>query len=234
MFGKVLSFLKKPRFTACGNSAETVNETDFKYLAKDKKNKRLKEIFSHIPKLETQRLLLRRVEEGDCADVFEYSADLDVTKYLTWQPHVHIAETKRHLAEIQKRYDNGQYYDWGMEYKENGCLVGTCGFTSVDTGKNACEVGYVLSKKYWGKGLVPEALERIMEFAFDYIGFETIEARFLDGNVKSKKVMEKVGMVYSKTENKSLFVRDGFKTVYTYSITKEAFESRKNAKQKYL
>ncbi|MCL2813039.1 MAG: GNAT family N-acetyltransferase [Oscillospiraceae bacterium] len=227
MFGKVLSFLsflKKPRLAA---GDKTADETDFKYLTKDKKNKRLKEIFSHIPNLETQRLVLRRIEEGDCADMFEYSADLDVTKYLTWQPHAHIGETKRHMAEIQKRYDNGQFYDWGMVYKENGSLVGTCGFTSVDTGKNACEVGYVLSKKYWGKGLVPEALERIMEFAFDYIGFETIEARFLDGNAQSKKVMEKVGMVYAKTEHKALFVRDGFKTVYTYSITKEAFEIRK-------
>ena len=226
MFCKVFSFLNKPRLKEGGGGEPARAETEFKYLAKSKKSKKLKEIFSVIPKFETDRLVLRRIEEGDYAGMFDYSSDLDVTKYLIWKPHTDIDETKKHIAELQKRYDSGQFYDWGMVYKKDGCFVGTCGFTSVDMGKNICEVGYVLSKKYWGMGLVPEALEPIMEFAFDYLGFEKIEARFLEGNSRSKKVMEKVGMTHAKTEHKGLFVKDGYKTVYTYSVNKEAFESR--------
>jgi len=226
MFCKVLSFLKKPDFKKAGcEPAE--EEPEFKYLAKSKKSKRLKEIFSAIPKFETKRLVLRRIEEGDYAGMFEYSADLDVTKFLVWKPHATIDETKKHIAELQKRYENGQFYDWGMVYKENGSFVGTCGFTSFDLSRNICEVGYVLSKNYWGMGLMPEALDPIMEFAFGYLGFEKIEARFLDGNARSKKVMEKVGMIHEKTEHKGIFVKDGYKTVYTYSISREAFESRR-------
>ena len=202
----------------------------FSFLKKDDKSAKLanlKEIFSNIPKLETKRLVLRRIEDGDTLDMFEYSADLDVTQYLVWKPHATVAETRDHIAQLQKKYDNGQFYDWGMVYKEDGHLVGTCGFTSIDLGKNLGEVGYVLSKKYWGKGLMPEALECIMDFAFRHLGFDVIEGRFMDGNAKSKKVMEKVGMAYAKTAHRSLYVRDGFKTVYTYSITREDFEKRK-------
>ena len=204
----------------------------FSFFTNDKKSKRLKEIFSNIPRFETDRLILRRIEDKDSADMFEYSADVDVTKYLLWRPHLSIGETKKYIAELQKKYNNGVFYDWGMVYKQDGRFVGTCGFTSVDISKNMCEVGYVLSKKYWGMGLMPEALERIMEFAFGYLGFDKIEARFLEGNARSKKVMEKAGMVYEKTQQRGLYVKDGYKTVYTYSITKEAFESRKNSKQK--
>ncbi|MCL1792792.1 MAG: GNAT family N-acetyltransferase [Oscillospiraceae bacterium] len=226
MFCKVFSFLKRPRIEeSAGEKTET--ETDFKYLPKSKKSKKLKEIFSAIPKFETERLVLRRIEDKDCADMFEYSADSDVTKYLLWQPHATLDETKKHIAELQKRYDSGRFYDWGMEYKKDGSFVGTCGFTSVDIGKNECEVGYVLSKRYWGMGLMHEALERIMDFAFGYLGFEKVEARFLDGNARSKKVMEKAGMIHEKTENKGIYAKDGYKTVYTYSITKEAFEKRR-------
>jgi ribosomal-protein-alanine N-acetyltransferase len=161
--------------------------------------------------------------------MYEYSADLEVTKYLTWKPHISAAETKNYIADVLKKYENGRFFDWGLVYKQDGRFIGTCGFTSINLAKNSCEVGYVLSKKYWGMGLIPEALECVMDYAFGYLGFEKIEARFIDGNENSKKVMHKIGMTFEKTERDLLHVRGEYKTVHTYSITKEAFEVRKNA-----
>jgi ribosomal-protein-alanine N-acetyltransferase len=238
MFHKVFSFLgipykdKRNDSNANGNAGGV--KIQFKYLTKDKKNKRLKEVFSNLPRFETRRLILRRIEERDCGDMFEYSADENVTRYLTWQPHTNISETKNYLSDLQKKYDSGRFYDWGLVYKEDGRLVGTCGFTSINLNKNTCEVGYVLAKKYWGRGLMPEALECVMDFAFDYFGFDKVEARFLDGNEKSKKVMLKAGMIFEKTEHNVFYIKSEYKTVHTYSITKSAFETRKNALNKIV
>ena len=100
---------------------------EFKYLTKEKKAKKLKEVFSNLPRFETKRLILRRIEDGDCEDMFEYSADLDVTKYLTWPPHKNSAETKNYINDLQKRYDSGKFFDWGLIYKPTGTFpMGAC------------------------------------------------------------------------------------------------------------
>lgn len=227
MFHKVFSFLK---FINKNNRAEP----DFKYLTKEKKSKKLKEIFSNLPRFETKRLILRRIEEKDCEDMFEYSADSDVTRYLTWPPHTNSNETRDYIISMLKKYESGKFFDWGLVYKENGRFIGTCGFTSININQNICEVGYVLAKKYWGIGLMPEALECIMDFAFGYFGFDKIEARFLEGNENSKKVMQKMGMVCEKIDRNAMHIKGEYRTIHTYAITKADFESRKNTPNKIV
>ena len=196
----------------------------FKYLTKEKKVDKLKEFFSDIPVFETRRLILRRIEKSDCYDMYEYSSDVEVTKFLTWKPHLHVNETREYIDDIIKRYKNGKFYDWGLVYKPDKKFIGTCGFTTVNLNQNICEVGYVLSKKYWNKGLITEALEHIIDLAFEYFGFDKVEARFFEGNIASKKVMLKSGMTFEKTDKNQWHIKGEYKTVHTYSITKEVYE----------
>lgn len=205
-------------------------EMDFKNMNKDKKIKKIKEVFANIPRFETNRLILRRIKESDYIDIYEYSSDLEVTKYLTWYPHANLKESKEYASYLQKRYDSGKFFDWGLIYKPDGKFIGTCGFTSINVNNNSCEVGYVLSKKYWGMGIIPEALECVMEFAFNYFGFDKVEARYLEGNANSKRVMQKAGMVLEKIDYNILHVKGEYKTVHTYYITNEMFEYRKKIK----
>jgi len=233
MFCKILSFLKIP-YNKKNQDGDDDIKLEFKYLTKEKKNKKLKEVFSNLPRFETRRLILRRIDETDCQDMFEYSADREVTKFLTWKPHENINETKDYLIDLQKKYDGGKFFDWGLVYKETGKLIGTCGFTSINLNKNICEVGYVLAKNYWGMGLMPEALECVIDFAFGYFGFDKVEARFLDGNIKSEKVMMKAGMIFDRTERNGMHVKGEYKTVHTYSITKTAFDMKKTSVNKIM
>jgi ribosomal-protein-alanine N-acetyltransferase len=203
-------------------------------MTKERKIKKLKEVFSNIPRFETRRLILRRIEAGDCADMHEYSSDSDVTEYLTWNPHADMKETRDYISDVLKRYADGKFFDWGLVFKGDGRFVGTCGFTSINLNRNTCEVGYVLSKKYWGMGLVPESLECIMDFAFNYFGFDKVEARFFDGNTKSKKVMLKMGMTFEKTDKNPWYVKGEYKTVHTYSISRGTFEKQKNELNKMV
>ena len=198
---------------------------------KEIKAQKIKEVFADIPRFETERLILRKIREIDYIDMYEYSADADVTRYLTWQPHANLSETKRYANDLQKRYKAGKFFDWGLVHKEDGKFIGTCGLTTINLNKNACEVGYVLSKKYWGRGLIPEALELVMDFAFVYLGFERIEGRFLEGNVNSRKVMQKMGMVFDKVARNAFYINGEYKAVHHYYITREMFESKKKERE---
>jgi len=220
MFQKIFSFL--------GFKDLKINDAfEFNNIEKDKKARKIKEVFANIPRFETQRLILRRIREIDYIDMHEYSADTEVTRYLTWQPHASLSETKNYAHDLQKRYNAGKFFDWGLVLKDEGKFIGTCGLTTINLNKNSCEVGYVLSKKYWGRGLMPEALELIMDFVFTYLEFDRIEARFLEGNMNSLRVMQKMGMVFDRIDYNLFTVRGESKNVYNYYITREMFESRK-------
>ena len=219
MFQRIFSFfnLKKDDGSVLGGAE------------KDRKARKLKEIFANIPRFETQRLILRRIREIDYIDMYEYSADRDVTRYLTWQPHNSLSETKSYASDLQKRYNAGKFFDWGLVHKADGKFIGTCGLTTINLNRNSCEVGYVLAKKYWGRGLMPEALELVMGFAFDYLEFDRIEARFLEGNMKSLRVMQKMGMVFDRVDYDLFTVGGESKDVHNYYITREMYEARKYA-----
>ena len=196
---------------------------------KDKKARKIKEVFADIPRFETQRLILRRIREIDYIDMHEYSADTDVTRYLTWKPHASLNETKNYAHDLQKRYNAGKFFDWGLVLKDEGKFIGTCGLTTINLNKNSCEVGYVLAKKYWGRGLIPEALELIMDFAFTYFDFDRIEARFLEGNMNSLWVMQKMGMVFDRIDYNLFTIGGETRNVHNYYITREMFEAGKYA-----
>ena len=126
-------------------------------------------IFSAIPRLETERLLLRRMEVGDCYDMFEYAKDPSVTQYLTWNPHPDLEYTKEYLQYISNHYRLGDFYDWAVVLREENKMIGTCGFTRFHFPHNAAEVGYVINPAYRGRGIADEAVRAVMRF-----GFETI------------------------------------------------------------
>ena len=204
-------------------------EPDYVRAEKDRKAQKIKEVFANIPQFETNRLILRRIREIDYIDMHEYSADSEVTKYLTWNPHASLSETKKYTSELQKRYNAGRFFDWGLVHKADGKFIGTCGLTTINLNSNSCEVGYVLAKQYWGMGLIPEALEQVMDFAFVYLGFERVEGRFIEGNTGSRRVMQKMGMVQERIEHNAFLVNGEYKTVYSYYTTREMFETRKYA-----
>jgi ribosomal-protein-alanine N-acetyltransferase len=220
MFRKIFSFF--------GSSNTKKDDTPkLSSVDKEKKALKIKKVFSNIPSFETQRPILRRIREIDYIDMYEYSADADVTRYLVWHPHKTLDETKSYAKDLQKRYDTGKFFDWGVVFKEDGKLIGTCGLTTVNVNKNSCEVGYVLAKKYWGMGLIPEALELVMDFAFTYLEFDRIEARFFEGNANSLRVMQKMGMVFDRIDYNLFNIKGGPKNVHNYYITREMFEARK-------
>lgn len=191
-------------------------------------DRKIKEVFTNIPQLETPRLVLRKIEPRDAADMYEYSCLDTVTKYLTWNPHKSEKETERYIKLLGKKYEKGAFWDFGVQFKENGKFIGTCGFTSFDKDENFAEIGYVLAPDYWGKGIAVEACNAVIKFGFAVFDVDRICARYIDGNDSSRRVMEKLGMSYVTTYKNSYYIKNEYKTVIEYAVTKKEFFAAQN------
>ena len=191
---------------------------------------KLYKIFANIPKLKTQRLVLRKVSERDAEDVFEYSREPAVSQYLLWSPHKNIEYTKDHLYRIKNDYRIGKYYDWAIELnagENKGKMIGTCGFTSFDLSNNSAEIGYVINLKYWGQGIAAEALSAVISFGFDKLLLHRIEGRYLINNINSRKVMEKCNMSYEGVLRSSMVVKGNYEDVGICSIISDEYIKHK-------
>jgi len=178
----------------------------------------IQKIFSKIPELESERLVLRRMQKSDAPDMFEYACLPTVTEYLLWYPHPDLDHTKRYLSMIDKDYRIGVFYDWAVVLKENGKMIGTCGFTDIDTQNFCAEVGYVLNPKYWGEGIAPEAVSTVMRFGFDVLKMHRIEAKYIIGNDRSRRVMEKTGMTFEGIRRSSMLIKGQYRDIGICSI----------------
>ncbi|MBE6589379.1 MAG: GNAT family N-acetyltransferase [Ruminococcaceae bacterium] len=187
-------------------------------IRKKMKKEKIYRVFSHIPELTTPRLTLRRMMVADTSDMYEYASRPDVTKYLTWNPHPDRNYTREYLEYLGNRYAAGMFYDWAVVYEPDCKMVGSCGFTSFNCTSDSAEVGYVLNPEYWGRGIAAEALDRILEFGFDSLGLHRIEARFIEGNEQSRRVMEKVGMSFEGILREGMLVKGSYVNVGVCSI----------------
>ena len=139
-------------------------------------------VFSNIPTLSTEHLVLRRLKASDAKDMFEYSRLPEVTRYLTWRPHPNVSYTRQYLEYLGSRYAVGDFHDWAVTLKESGKMIGTCGFTRFDNPNNSAEIGYVLNPAYHGKGYATEAAREVIRFGFEQLKLHRIEARHMVGN----------------------------------------------------
>ena len=146
-------------------------------------------------RIETDRLILRGFRLEDAEDMYaNWASDPEVTRFLTWPPHSSVDATKSLLADWIPRYDDGGYFNWVMEYKETGKAIGNISVVKLNENIEAANMGYCMSRSYWGKGLMPEALSAVIDYLFDVVGLNRIAACHDINNPKSGRVMEKAGM----------------------------------------
>ncbi len=180
-------------------------------------------LFCRIPSIETERLVLRSMKVSDAEDMFAYAHREDVTTYLTWYPHRDIEVTREHLTEIGRRYRTGDFYDWSIVCREDGHMIGTCGFTSFNCAADSAEIGYVLNPFYRGRGLATEAVRAIMEFGFRELSLHRIEAHFIEGNDRSRLLMERVGMSFEGYAREAMRIKGEYRTIGTCAILRREF-----------
>ena len=161
--------------------------------------------------LTTERLTLRPWLLSDLDDLYEYASVDGVGQMAGWKPH----ESREEALEILRRFIDRKR-TFALEY--GGKVIGSLGIERYNeeqfpefAGKRCREIGYVLSKAYWGRGLMPEAVRAVMEYLFDEVKLDAIFCGHFLRNRQSARVQEKCGFrhyAFCKYETQTGTVED--------------------------
>jgi ribosomal-protein-alanine N-acetyltransferase len=173
--------------------------------------------FLDMKKLETERLVLRRLEKRDAYDMYEYAKDPEASRFLTWNPHPNLSYTKAYVKFLIKKYRTCEYFDWAVVEKSSGKFIGTCGFSVFSPENRKAEIGYVLNPDFHGFGYGIEAVRKVIDYAFSELLLHRIEARCIEENKSSIKLLEKCGFILEGIGKDELFLKDEFKTIHHFA-----------------
>lgn len=173
--------------------------------------------------IETSRLVLRRLTLNDAQAMYDnWACDPEVTKYLTWQTNESVSVTEAVLSDWIPQYENANYYHWGITLKgDESSPIGTIGVVSMDEKVCKAHIGYCIGKAWWHKGIMSEALEAVIKYLFEKIGFNRIDSRHDPRNPNSGEVMKKCGMKYEGTQIQSDWNNQGICDCAYYAILAE-------------
>ncbi|WP_277678311.1 GNAT family N-acetyltransferase [Gracilibacillus dipsosauri] len=148
------------------------------------------------PKIETTRLILRRMALSDAQKVFNHwLSDERVSDNRVSAAHKTVIETMERVEKIVKNYDRKEFCWWAIERKVNGELIGEIDLYDFDNYTGNCEVSYSIGHTWWNQGYATEALKAVVEFGFRYMNIHKIAAAHNTDNPASGKVMVKAGLV---------------------------------------
>ena len=172
--------------------------------------------------LETERLILRPFTMADAEPMFRnWANDPAVTKHMTWPTHENVEVTKAVLTDWTQSYSRPDFYSWAIVLKENGPEpIGSISAVHVRERTLCATMGYCMSKAHWGKGIMAEALTALVNFFFDEVGCNRVEADHDPNNPNSGRVMQKAGMTCEGTRRQAGRSNQGVIDLTTWAILK--------------
>jgi len=174
--------------------------------------------FSPFPVIETERLLLRRITNEDVNEVFELRSNPETMKYIP-RPLVKTTEDAlEHIAMIEDKIVTNIGINWGITLKKNRKLLGIIGYYRMQPENYRAEIGYMLLPEFHGKGIIPEAVNRLITYGFEELKLHSIEAVIDPENFASEKVLQKCGFVKEAHFKESEFYQGRFLDKVIYSL----------------
>ncbi len=173
-------------------------------------------------RLETERLVLRRIACADTQAMFDHwASDPAVTEFLTWRPHESTDVTRAVIEDWIRAYERPDFYQWVIVPKVFGEPIGTISVVRHSDETEKAEIGYCISSAWWHQGIVTEALRAVITFLFYEVGMNRIEAKHDTNNPHSGGVMRKCGMQYEGISRAADRNNRGICDVARYAILKE-------------
>ena len=180
--------------------------------------------------LETQRLILRQFVTDDANAMFHnWANDPEVSKFLTWPPHKDASESKCILEKWITAYDKDDCYNWAIVLKSLSEPIGSISVVRQRDDIRMVHIGYCIGKRWWRQGLTSEALSRLIQFFFDDVGVNRVEARHDLNNPNNGLVMKKAGMRYEGTKRKGDINNQGVCDSAEYAILADDYRDIKDS-----
>ena len=146
-----------------------------------------------LPTLAAQRVRLRWLTAADVPALFAIFGDAEVTRYWSHAAFATLAAAEELLRQIHDTFRVRTLFQWGLELKATGAIIGTCTLGSLDATHRRAELGYALARAYWGQGYIAEALPVVLHFAFERLGLHRLTADVDPRNGPSLRALQRLG-----------------------------------------
>ena len=171
-------------------------------------------------KIEGDRIILRPISLDDAEDMFEYTSDEETTRYI-YEPHKDLERTQNAIANYYMEEPIGKY---AIVLKESGKMIGVIEFRVKEENKSG-DLGFTLSRHFWGNGYMTEAGKLILDLAFRTLDLERVYAGHEVGNDASGKVLKRLGMTCEGIFRKDHMAKGVLVDSAYYSILKEDYKA---------
>ena len=180
--------------------------------------------FYPFPNLESDRLLLRRLNNDDVNEVLELRGNPENMKYVPRPLITSKEDSLVHIALIDDKIVNNIGINWAITLKESPKMIGIIGHYKIHLENYRSEIGYMILPEYHGKGIVTEAVKLVLKYGFEQLQLHSIEAIIDPENGASEKVLQKNGFVKEAHLIENEFYDGKFLDTVIYSLLKRNFK----------
>lgn len=174
----------------------------------------------------TQRLTLRLLSETDAPALFEIFSHPEVMRYWSSPAQQDISQTQQMIARIQEGYKSGGFLQLGVERNSDQALIGTCTLYAIHQQSRRAEIGYILGRQYWGAGYMNEALKALINYAFENLNLNRLEADIDPRNNASQKTLQRLGFQKEGYMRERWIVGDEVSDSALYGLLRREWKQR--------
>lgn len=180
--------------------------------------------FNPYPEIMTERLLLRQVNDKDVNEIFLLRSDERVMRYIDKAPAETLDDAYDFIRKIADLEESADAVTWAICLKGDPKLIGTIVFWNIKKEHYRAEVGYTLHPDYWGKGIMQEALQVVIDYGFKVMKLHSIEANVNPENTASIKLLERNNFVREAYFRENYYFNGKFLDTAIYSLLTDAVE----------
>lgn len=184
-----------------------------------------------LPILTTKRIRLRLPQTSDVKDIFKVFSSADAMRYWSRAPYENEQEALDLINDIHQHCSNKTLYQWGIEWRANQHIIGTCTLARLDWDNGRCELGFILHPDYWRQGVAGEGLSALFQHAFYDMGMRRIEADVDPNNVASVSTLESMGFQREGLLRERWNLGDDVQDSYFYGLLKRDWEQHPKYKE---
>ncbi len=178
----------------------------------------LKLNFAPFPELKTERLLLRQLTMDDAQDIFLLRSDENVLRFIGREPATSLKEAEEFIQKIITNVATNESIMWAITFSDNPSkVIGNICYWRIQPENYRTEIGYALLPQYWRKGIMKEAILKVLEYGFETMKLHSIEARINAENVPSGAILEVTGFIKEGHLKDEFYFQEKFSDTIIYT-----------------
>jgi ribosomal-protein-alanine N-acetyltransferase len=177
-----------------------------------------------FPLLDLGEYVLRRIEPRDAAAYDKYRADFEVTRYTS----IDVANEPAALVfpMLEKAFAEKRSIRWAISPKATGVMAGDCGFFEINVPHARAEIGYVIAREHWGRGVGTSAVRTMVRWGFEALDLHRIEAIIHPKNLRSIQIARKSGFGREGTIRGRTLIRGAYQDMELFGLLRDEWSAQ--------